>query len=219
METQKKDDVVIKKKLVVPVIISIIAVLVIVAVVVVVFKISSSGKDRKLQEQLELGEKYISELDYEQAIVAYEVAIEIDPMSVDAYLGLADAYVKQGMYEKAIEVLENGYFKTGSQLLFNEIERLKLIIANDSELQNVSSDEIISEYGVYEIGVPGKVVDGIYHNPYFNCILSDEYAEYLNTIIDLLDAEKYEQALGMVTVEKVDEILNSLGVAQSDNGK
>ena len=77
METQKKDDVVIKKKLVVPVIISIIAVLVIVAVVVVVFKISSSGKDRKLQEQLELGEKYISELDYEQAIVAYEVAIKL----------------------------------------------------------------------------------------------------------------------------------------------
>ncbi len=217
---EMQEQVVVKKKSKKVLFAGVFGVLLLVALgVVITPHIISANKERKVNEQLESAQHYLDDLDYEQAIVAYEAVIEIDPMSVEAYFGLADAYVKQGMYEEAIEVLENGYIKTGSQLLFDEIEQLKLIIAKENELQFVSSDEIVSEYGIYEIGVPAKVVDGIYHNPYFNCILSDEYAEYLSTIVDLLDAEKYEQALGMVTVEKVDEILNSLGVAQSDNGK
>ena len=122
METQK-DEVVAKKnkKFVVPVIISSIAVLAVVAAVIIVLTINSSGKDRKLQEQLDLGEKYISELDYEQAIVAYEMAIEIDPMSADAYLGLAAAYMSAGNYEKAIETLKLGYEKTGNEVMLTQM--------------------------------------------------------------------------------------------------
>ena len=126
METQKKDDVVVKKnkKLVVPVIVSIIAVLAIVATVIIALTISSSGKDRKLQEQLDLGEKYIDELDYEQAIVAYEAAIEIDPMSVEAYLGLINAYIGMEDYDKALECGTNGYQITNDLRLSEQIQEL-----------------------------------------------------------------------------------------------
>lgn len=194
-------------------------VLVIIATFFFTASFISSSQKEQLQEQLDLGEKYLNVLDYQQAIIAYEAAIEIDPMSVDAYLRLASVYEALKDYKKAIEVLEDGYLKTGSQLLFDEIERLKLIITKESAQQNIVTLEAVSEHGTYEIAVPGKVVDGIYHNPYYNCNLLDEYSDYLNTIVNLLDAEQYEQALDMVTVEKVDEILNSLDASQFGNGK
>ncbi|MBR0093300.1 MAG: tetratricopeptide repeat protein [Lachnospiraceae bacterium] len=68
----------------------------------------SNSPARRLQQQLDLGTRYLSELDYDQAVAAYEAALEIDPKSVDAYLGLIDAYLAQGDAENARSVLERG---------------------------------------------------------------------------------------------------------------
>lgn len=68
---------------------------------------SKGGTAKKVEKQLSLGAKYLSELDYEQAVAAYELAIEIDPKSVDAYLGVAEVYIVMGEYDKAEEVLED----------------------------------------------------------------------------------------------------------------
>lgn len=57
------------------------------------------------QEQYDLGVRYLSEGNYEEAILAFSAAIEIDPMRSEAYIGLADAYVGQGEYDKALEIL------------------------------------------------------------------------------------------------------------------
>ncbi len=43
--------------------------------------------ERRLERQLELGEKYLEEMDYEQAVAAYRAALEIDPRCTEAYLG------------------------------------------------------------------------------------------------------------------------------------
>ncbi|MBR0093497.1 MAG: bacterial transcriptional activator domain-containing protein [Lachnospiraceae bacterium] len=56
----------------------------------------SSSPARRLQQQLDLGARYLTELDYEQAIAAYEAALEIDPKSVEAYGGLIQVYGGQG---------------------------------------------------------------------------------------------------------------------------
>lgn len=45
------------------------------------------------QEQYELGIKYLSEGNYEEAALAFTAAIEIDPKKADAYVGRGDAYV------------------------------------------------------------------------------------------------------------------------------
>ena len=73
----------------------------------------STGK--KLAEQLALGEKYFSELEFEQAIVAYQTAITIDPKCEEAYLALAQIYQWMGDHEAALAVLEEGYEHTGSE--------------------------------------------------------------------------------------------------------
>ena len=65
------------------------------------------------QEQYDLGVRYLSEGNYEEAIIAFTVAIRIDPKQENAYIGLADAYVGAGDTEKAVEVLEKAMEAVG----------------------------------------------------------------------------------------------------------
>lgn len=44
------------------------------------------------QEQYDLGMKYLSEANYEEAIIAFTLAISIDPKQTTAYMGRGDAY-------------------------------------------------------------------------------------------------------------------------------
>ena len=104
------------------------------------------------EEQYDLGVRYLSEGNYEGAIIAFTAAIEIDAKRpegfigrgdayigsgetednlaaalgdyetaltldetlVGAWLGLADIYIRQGDYEKALEVLKEALTKTDS---------------------------------------------------------------------------------------------------------
>lgn len=54
------------------------------------------------QEQYDLGVRYLSEGNYEEAIIAFTAAIEIDPKQADAYIGRGDAYV---LFENTVENL------------------------------------------------------------------------------------------------------------------
>ena len=64
------------------------------------------SKEARVQEQLDLGSKYMAELDYESAIVALNKAIKIDPKNVDAYKMLAEVYEKSGRLDDARATLE-----------------------------------------------------------------------------------------------------------------
>ena len=104
MEEEK----IVSKKSKMPLIILLTAVLVVMVAVLVIaalVAVQSVSPKQRLQKQLEIGDRYLSELDYEQAVVAYRTAIEIDPKNVDAYLGLADAYVGMNDHEEAVNVL------------------------------------------------------------------------------------------------------------------
>lgn len=55
------------------------------------------------QQQFDLGMKYITEGNYQEAIMAFTAAIEIDPKNVQLYLGRAEAYTALEQYEPALE--------------------------------------------------------------------------------------------------------------------
>lgn len=65
------------------------------------------------QEQYDLGVRYLSEGNYEEAIIAFTAAIEIDPKQEDAYIGLAEVYAAQGDTGKATEILDKGIAEIG----------------------------------------------------------------------------------------------------------
>lgn len=48
------------------------------------------------QVQYDLGVRYLSEGNYEEAIIAFIASIKIDPKQPDAYVKLADAYIGVG---------------------------------------------------------------------------------------------------------------------------
>ena len=52
------------------------------------------------EQQYDLGVRYLSEGNYEEAIIAFTAAIDIDPKNVDAYLGRASAYISSGETEE-----------------------------------------------------------------------------------------------------------------------
>ena len=56
---------------------------------VVLLWLTACGKstEKLIAEQLELGNKYLTDGDYEQAIVAFNKVIELDPKMVEAYTG------------------------------------------------------------------------------------------------------------------------------------
>ena|GEM_PF-6973738 len=70
------------------------------------------------EEQIQLGYKYLSEMDYEQAIVAFDKAISIDAKRDTAYIGKADTYLAKGgddMIANIDESLKVGYEVTQSE--------------------------------------------------------------------------------------------------------
>lgn len=64
-----------------------------------VFLFAACQKQPTWQEQYDLGMRYLSESNYEEAILAFTAAIEIDPNNALAYVGRADAYVQMDVTE------------------------------------------------------------------------------------------------------------------------
>ncbi|MCD7785518.1 MAG: DUF4431 domain-containing protein [Oscillospiraceae bacterium] len=83
---------------------------IILAIVLVTTTFTSCGMvDRAfVSSYLNLGEKYLTDLDYEKAIVCFNKAIEVEPKNESAYLGAAETYVAMGDVDSAIAILEQG---------------------------------------------------------------------------------------------------------------
>lgn len=77
-----------KKKLIV--VLSIVIALAIIAIAA--FIIYSNTPNQRVTRQLNLGNRYLSELDYERAIACYEIVISIDCQEIEAYKGLSECY-------------------------------------------------------------------------------------------------------------------------------
>lgn len=66
-----------------------------------IFLIIAQIKSDQINKSLELGQKYLAEGKYEEAVLAYDGVIEIDPRQVAAYEGRAAVYIATENYDKA----------------------------------------------------------------------------------------------------------------------
>ena len=66
-----------------------------IVLIIVLSLLAGCGKsiEKQIAEQLELGNKYLTEADYEQAIVAFDKAIELYPKVLEAYEKVAEVYI------------------------------------------------------------------------------------------------------------------------------
>ena len=62
-----------------------------------------TSKAAKAVEKVELGQKYLTEQNYTEAVASFTEAIGLDPENIPAYMGRAQAYMALGEYEKALK--------------------------------------------------------------------------------------------------------------------
>lgn len=61
------------------------------------------------QEQYDLGVRYLSEANYEEAVIAFTAAIEIDPRQASAYVGRGDTYIASGETQENLAAAQADY--------------------------------------------------------------------------------------------------------------
>lgn len=65
--------------------------------------VACASSAKSWQEQYDLGMRYLEDGEYEEAILAFGAAIEIDSSRPEAYMGRAEAYIALGEPEKALK--------------------------------------------------------------------------------------------------------------------
>ena len=128
--------------------VGIIAVAVVLAAILIGIGIYNTPTNR-MNRHMDLGARYLEEQNYEQAVVEFDKVIAIDPMSVEAYLGKAEAYEGMGDTDKALETLQTGYEKTGDNRLLELMQPI--------EWQDAAFESLIREY----LGKPEGEIRGI----------------------------------------------------------
>ena len=173
----------------------------------------------------------MAELDYENAIIALNKAIEIDPKNVDAYAMLAKVYEKSGRpdeakstLEKALEIENLSSEKTAE--INEEIEGLQYLVKISQipkeydeslsiELSNAKSLRIF--YTIEAENSEMSIVDGEYTNP----IILDKNGTYIITTYTMDENDvKHDEAKVKYTIKlKSVSNDNSSSEAKSEEDK
>jgi len=80
-----------------------------VLVFMLVLSVTACGAEGKWQKKYDLGCRYLEKGNYEEAIVAYTAAIEIDPSRAEAYVGRGDAYIGKGKTMENLKAAQADY--------------------------------------------------------------------------------------------------------------
>ena len=114
------------------------------------------------QEQYDLGVRYLSEGNYEEAIIAFTAAIDIDSKQVDVYARLAEAYLGVGDVETARQVLQTGFEVTGSEILRLILDDLSSTTELTPEAAPTPRDELSAEEETMQSSIEDfEIVNGV----------------------------------------------------------
>ena len=121
----------------------------------------SQNQEAQWQEQYDLGIRYLSECNYEEAIIAFTTAIEIDPKMSETYLALGNLYIELGDYEAAAKILEQGVSNTNDTSLQELLDDVKKLVSIDFD--NLVSDAFsytdAGESSSFEYHIPKINID------------------------------------------------------------
>ena len=178
----------------------------------------------KAADKIELGQKYLTELNYTEAVASFTEAIRLDPDNIQAYMGRAEAYLALGEYEKALEdyrfvsqkTEETPYTRAisymGQAEVYEKIDKQDRALA-DYGLAKVllTASDVGKAESVSEDDIKIKLVEALYAH----AMLSEKIKVYDNAL------EDYEELLklGEKVEAKRGEILSQLGESiEEENG-
>lgn len=178
----------------------------------------------KAADKIELGQKYLTELNYTEAVASFTEAIRLDPDNIQAYMGRAEAYLALGEYEKALEDYRFVSQKTeempytraisymGQAEVYEKIDKQDRALA-DYGLAKVllTASDVGKAESVSEDDIKIKLVEALYAH----AMLGEKIKVYDNAL------EDYEELLklGEKVEAKRGEILSQLGESiEEENG-
>lgn len=192
-----------------------IAVIVLVAVLLTACA-SGASKAATAADKIELGQKYLTELNYTEAVASFTEAIKLEPNNIQAYMGRAEAYLALGEYDKALKDYQFVCGKTeempytralsyiGQAEVYERTDKPEKALS-DYELSKalLNASDAGKEEDVSEEDVGVKLVQVLYAH----AALCETLKKYNNALQDynaLLE-------LGEKVESKRDEILSQLG--------
>jgi hypothetical protein len=98
---------------------------------------SNAEKPLTAAELLSLGEKFLLDLDYEQAVVHFLRVIEIEPRNPRGYTGAAEAYIGLGEPQRAADILQQGLAAVDPEDAALIQERLDDVLLTLAELADI----------------------------------------------------------------------------------
>lgn len=87
------------------------------------FLVKSQMNEKVYKEKMEEGKRYFTRMQYDQAIAAFEFALEKNPEDENVYVSIYRVRVAQGQTQMAISILEEGIRKTQSVRLSDMLAR------------------------------------------------------------------------------------------------
>lgn len=169
----------------------------------------------RYKKQIELAQRYLTEGDMEQAIVAYRAAIEIDPRNPDTYDALADIYIGEEQWSAAKETLLAGVEATGATTLTSKLEEVELKIKSIAYELLDENIENIYICGDKFIDMTSRTLEENYAR--FSSYAGDDRVELVNNNIDMAsDDYKANTRHIIVDINRDNDILiNNVGVAEN----
>ena len=73
-----------------------------------------------MKKQLDLGQKYLVDKNYEEALLSFQLVLDLDPKVIEAYEGIAEIYSASGKDRDAARVLEQGIEAVGIENVSEE---------------------------------------------------------------------------------------------------
>lgn len=200
------------------------AVCLLVSLLAALFFTACVSKAVNAADKIELGQKYLTELNYTEAVASFTEAIKLDPDNIQAYMGRAEAYMALGEYDKA---LADYRFISGTTEDMPYTRALSYIGQAEVYEKMEQPARAVSDYGlakallnasdagksenVSEEDVSAKLVQVLYVHAAL-CETLKNYNTALEDYNDLLE-------LGENTAAKRDEVLSQLGeTAEDENG-
>ncbi len=209
-----------------PVWIPIAIVVAIVIVIVAGVTIYSNSPSQRFKEQISLGERYLSDLKYDEAISAFTAALEIDPKNKEAKKGLtqsslelAKELIEDGNTKEARRILKDAYDLTDDQKLADRIEELEEPTEDDYDVvMNKIMESAERSDSRMEISIAPDE-DGI--EWWFIYDYSDGYRLKLSELMDAAEKQSQKNEFrDFVTYEqpKEDPLINDVFALSYDIG-
>ena len=183
-----------------------------------------SSKATNAADKIELGQKYLTELNYTEAVASFTEAIKLDPDNIQAYMGRAEAYMALGEYDKALAdyrfisgmTEDMPYTRAlsyiGQAEVYEKMEQPARAVSDYGLAKALlNASDAGKEENVSEEDVSAKLVQVLYVHAAL-CETLKNYNTALEDYTDLLE-------LGESAAAKRDEVLSQLGeTAEDENG-